>query len=162
MEGSIVFLLLFLEYLFEFKCIYTFLFSVPRRVSRAAPIRDVYAATLYAEARGEIVEGQTWVAWVIFNRAKHNPDRIRDVCLAPWQFECWTNRDEIIIDEPEAFRKALEITGRVQKSEPWSDPTIRLDNNHCEHYNNPRLEQADWVHRARYFEDLGNHRFYWF
>lgn len=49
------------------------------------------AKTLYAEARGEPVKGQEWVAHVIKNRAKANRSywggsNVADVCRHPGQF----------------------------------------------------------------------------
>ena len=63
---------------------------------------DVMAATIWAEARGEPVEGRHAVAAVIMNRTayasrKHYPEfgdgYVRTACLAPWQFSCWNEDD---------------------------------------------------------------------
>ena len=55
----------------------------------------VLALTLWAEARGEPIEGQIAVGCVIRNRLK-NPEQFRAseatypaICLAPKQFSCW-------------------------------------------------------------------------
>jgi spore germination cell wall hydrolase CwlJ-like protein len=123
-------------------------------------MEEVYAATVYAEARGEDEDGQTWVARVIFNRAKHNPKQIKDVCLAPYQFECWNNKSSIEIREPAAFHRAMRIIHNVLNSDPRNDPT-----HNCKHYNNPsdRNEQdQEWPRKASRSRQLGNHRFYWF
>lgn len=67
--------------------------------------RDVFimALTLYGEARGLSVEGQTKVAWVIRNRAERiafvgsafvgNEGAVAKACLMPWQFSCWNESD---------------------------------------------------------------------
>lgn len=61
---------------------------------------QVLAITLYGEARSEPVEGRIAIASVIRNRVNTDigndskPDwwgeGYRGVCLAPWQFSCWT------------------------------------------------------------------------
>lgn len=61
---------------------------------------QVLAITLYGEARGEQVEGRIAIASVIRNRVNtdlggdQKPDwwgeDYKGVCLAPWQFSCWT------------------------------------------------------------------------
>lgn len=53
---------------------------------------QIVALTLYGETRGEAVEGQVAVGCVIRNRVRlgrWGPTYAR-VCLAPWQFSCWT------------------------------------------------------------------------
>ena len=47
------------------------IFRMPE-VSRTDTELNIFAATIYAEARGEPEEGQIWVAWVIKNRANLN------------------------------------------------------------------------------------------
>lgn len=61
---------------------------------------DLLAAvrTVYGEARGESIEGQIAVAWVIRNRADwvvpswwgHT---VEQVCIKPFQFSCWNAND---------------------------------------------------------------------
>jgi N-acetylmuramoyl-L-alanine amidase len=57
---------------------------------------DVVARTLYGECRGERLDGQIAVAWVIRNRAScpawwgHGP---AEVCLKKSQFSCWLASD---------------------------------------------------------------------
>ncbi|CAF1088066.1 unnamed protein product [Brachionus calyciflorus] len=55
-------------------------------VTRSSNELEVFATTIYAEARGEPVMGQIWVAWVIKNRARQNRqywggNTIKNVCL---------------------------------------------------------------------------------
>lgn len=63
---------------------------------------DVLFRTTWAEARGEGLEGETAVAWVIRNRAEragyaHDllgaAGAVARVCKARWQFSCW-NKDD--------------------------------------------------------------------
>lgn len=52
---------------------------------------DVFAMTLFGEARSEGREGIGAVADVIRNRVKSGKygEGYRGVCLRPWQFSCW-------------------------------------------------------------------------
>lgn len=61
---------------------------------------EIFALTIYGEARGEPVEGQIAVANVVMNRLKFNPSKYKtpsDVCLEPLQFSCWNNEDNNLI-----------------------------------------------------------------
>ena len=54
---------------------------------------DVMALTMYGEARGEPVEGQIAVGWVIKNRAVAWNKGIIEICIQPEQFSCWNEND---------------------------------------------------------------------
>ena len=120
---------------------------------------DTLKATIYAEARGEIRDGQIAVAHVILNRARANKpywggSTIAGVCRHPWQFECWNNKNEIVIDDHAAYASIEEWLPNVLNG-ITNDMT-----NGCDHYNNPQKENADWVKNVEYVMDIGNHRFY--
>jgi spore germination cell wall hydrolase CwlJ-like protein len=51
--------------------------------------KQLIAATVYLEARGEDAYGMYAVATVIWNRAKGDIQRFHDVVLANNQFSCW-------------------------------------------------------------------------
>jgi spore germination cell wall hydrolase CwlJ-like protein len=61
--------------------------------------RDIFARTLWGEARGETFAGQVAVAWTIRNRV--NDGKLKSwwgegyagVCLAKKQFSCWNPND---------------------------------------------------------------------
>lgn len=58
---------------------------------------DIFARTVWGEARGEGLAGMAAVANVVMNRA-HDPKRrfgdgVQAVCLKPWQFSCWNPHD---------------------------------------------------------------------
>ena len=128
-------------------------------IGRNASELDVLTATLYAEARGEPVEGQEWVVWVIKNRAALNRSywggpTIRGVCLEPGQFECWTGRDQISIGDPDVYRQCKALAQRVLASS--RDPT-----GGCDHYNNPDKEgYPSWTNNCRRIRAIGDHQFY--
>ena len=120
---------------------------------------DVLAATLYAEARGEPDEGKIWVLWVIRNRARMNKkywggSKIKDVCLHPYQFECWNKRDEIVINDLSAFKKCQAIVEQVMNSN--EDPT-----DGCDHYINPSVAgYPSWTKNCDPIKKIKNHQFY--
>lgn len=50
--------------------------------------------TIIGEARGEPIEGQIAVGWIIKNRLLHNPSKYKnykDVCFEIHQFSCWND-----------------------------------------------------------------------
>lgn len=57
--------------------------------------REIFARTLFGEARGEGMEGQSAVGEVILNRLADDrwPSTLAGVCLQPWQFSCWNDKD---------------------------------------------------------------------
>jgi N-acetylmuramoyl-L-alanine amidase len=130
-------------------------------VSRFASEKQVLAATLYAEARGEPDDGQIWVVWVIRNRARMDREywcgrNIKDVCLCPGQFECWNNKDNISVTDNQAFEKCIKIIDAVLEKADNNDPT-----GGCDHYNNPDKEgYPSWTRNCERVRKIGNHQFY--
>lgn len=61
--------------------------------------RDIFARTLWGEARGESLAGQIAVAWTIRNRVNDGKDKswwgegYAGVCQKPYQFSCWNKND---------------------------------------------------------------------
>ncbi|WP_416739102.1 cell wall hydrolase [Pseudomonas sp. NFX71] len=61
--------------------------------------RDIFARTLWGEARGESLTGQIAVAWIIRNRVFDGKDKswwgegYAGVCQKPYQFSCWNRSD---------------------------------------------------------------------
>lgn len=127
------------------------------------PEKEVFAKTLFAEARGEPETGQIWVAWVIKNRARMNRsywggDTIKKVCLHPGQFECWNNKTDIKIEEHEkhVYEKICKLTNGVYDAPAGGDPTGGAD-----HYNNPDKEgYPDWTKNCTVLKTIGDHVFY--
>lgn len=54
---------------------------------------EVFMLTIIGEARGEPLEGQVAVGFVVYNRVLARRSNFRDVCLAPNQFSCWNDND---------------------------------------------------------------------
>lgn len=120
---------------------------------------EVFSKTLFGEARGEPELGQIWVGWVIKNRAYNRGQSIKQACLAPHQFECWKNRSDIEIRSSEegTYRRISRLAKEIYRASMSEDPT-----DGCEHFNNPRKENADWTRRATRSKAIGDHVFYWF
>lgn len=128
------------------------------------PEREVYAKTLFAEPRGEIEQGQIWVAWVIKNRARMSRSywggsTIKGVCLKPGQFECWNNKNDIHIprNEEHDYQKIRRLTDRIYDEPNSNDPTGGAD-----HYYNPNkvYRTPEWTTRCTPLQKIGNHQFY--
>jgi spore germination cell wall hydrolase CwlJ-like protein len=130
-------------------------------ISRDAGELEVFAVTLYAEARDQPDEGIRWVGWVIKNRVQldrpywyRDENNIKNVCLCPTQFECWNGRQAIEILEREAWVKCLKIAENVLQEN--LDPT-----GGCDHYNNPAKEgYPDWTQNCTRIRKIKDHQFY--
>ncbi|KAK9881037.1 hypothetical protein WA026_014380 [Henosepilachna vigintioctopunctata] len=122
--------------------------------------KDIFAKTVYGEARGEPTKGQEWVAWVIKNRAHANRSywggsRIEDVCLKRGQFEVWNNGD-FDVTEPSVYRKIKNMTDEIYDAPMCDDPT-----GGCDHYNNPDKEgYPSWTNNCNKVKKIGDHWFY--
>jgi spore germination cell wall hydrolase CwlJ-like protein len=125
------------------------------RVTKSSDSSVIFAATLYAECRGEPAEGQRWVAWVIKNRARHGRS-IREVCLAPAQFECW-NSGSIEITDYEDWEFCKQLANEVSAASYNQDPT-----GGCDHYNNANKEgfYFDQRYNLTRVRRIGDHSFY--
>jgi spore germination cell wall hydrolase CwlJ-like protein len=126
--------------------------------------RDIAARTLWAEARGEPVDGQRAVAHVMVNRVKDGRwgPNLGSVCLAPLQFSCWNSRDPNRLsmaklpDDDQALMKLAALinaaaTGQTQ------DPT-----GGATHYYNPdSVAEPEWAKPPSVFAGkFGHHLFF--
>lgn len=122
---------------------------------------EVFAKTIYAEARGEPEEGQQWVGWVIKNRARADRsywggNSIKSVCLHPYQFECWNGVNDIPIHEPEVYQRIYRLAAEISGAPYSDDPT-----NGADHYNNPSKEgYPGWTNNCDRSRKIGEHQFY--
>lgn len=121
--------------------------------------KEIFAKTIYGEARGESREGQQEVARVIRERAAQNKSywggsRIEDVCKKPGQFECWQNGDIRPRDEA-AYRSIRSWSDQMY------DQPLRSDPNCPDHYNNPDKEgYPEWTNNCNRMHKTGGHQFY--
>ena len=89
--------------------------------------RDYLIRTMVFEATGEPEAGLAAVAHVILNRRRIGRwgDNVKDVVMAPWQFEPWMTRrremENLSVDDPR-YRKAARIADAVLAGQ-MADPT---------------------------------------
>ncbi len=121
----------------------------PGRNGISAADLDLLARLVYAEARGEVYEGQVAVAAVVLNRVKNPsfPPSIPGVIYQPWEFTCISDGqinlppDQMAYD---AVRNAVD---------GW-DPTYGAI-----YYWNPATAQSKWVWSRPITTRIGNHIF---
>lgn len=133
--------------------------------------RDILARTLWAEARGEGLNGQIAVAWTIRNRVEvdlHNDGKpdwwgegYTSVCLKPWQFSCWNKNDPnyaylsgakaIPFRELAQARIAADLVIDGKQPDPTGGAT---------HYYATTMPKAPaWAAKAKQTLKLGHHIF---
>lgn len=135
--------------------------------------RDVLALTLWAEARGEGVEGRIAVACVVRNRMQRRRQTASQVCLAPAQFSCWAPVDGA------ANHRALMATADAVARKQCRDSIVAecqwiadgvlsgacQDITHgADHYLTTRLltgtHKPGWVSAMAWTATIGSHAFY--
>lgn len=134
---------------------------------------DIAARTIAGEARGEPIEGQIAVAWVIRNRAEtvfraktarhhYGPmPSLRAICLQPWAFSCWNAEDpnKAVIEgltlTNQLYLRMLELVARVMAGDA-PDPTNGATLYHALKAPPPRWNPAKLRETAR----IGRHTFY--
>lgn len=127
---------------------------------------DIFARTLYGEARGEYaktgIAALIAVGNVIMNRFKRKKygDTIADVCLKPRQFSCWNQCDpnriliqDINLDGIPLFKHCLKVALMLVDGE-WPDLTQDSD-----HYHTKSIRPY-WARNGKIKLRLGNHIFY--
>lgn len=132
--------------------------TIPGQSSRTAQVvsrsfsrseLDLLARAVYAEARGEVYEGQVAVAAVILNRVKNSnfPNTISGVIYEPWAFSC-VNDGQINLAADATAYKAVQdaING-------W-DPTSG-----ALYYWNPVTATSKWIWSRTITTQIGNHVF---
>ena len=132
---------------------------------------DVFARTLYGEARGEFnrpdggLSSLIGVGNVIMNRVEKKSwfgKTIQEVCLKPYQFSCWNqsdpNRSLLLSVTPEAstiFKQCLDVAERLANHD-WPDLTKGAD-----HYYALWIARAPkWALKSRPVAKIGCHVFY--
>jgi hypothetical protein len=123
------------------------------------PDEDLLVRTVYGEARGEDAMGQQAVASVVRNRATASGKPIRDVVMAPNQFEPWNNpqtRAQLEALDPNSPEyKAILANLRAGQGDPTGGAT---------HFYSPTAQAAlgrsppAWAQGQG--TDIGRHRFY--
>ena len=109
----------------------------------ADPDRDLLAALIHAEARGEPFEGQVAVGAVVLNRVDDPrwPDTVEAVVLQSGQFATPTQAT------PEAKKAAQEALSGVN---PVGDSV---------YFYNPEISRCGWIVTRETVAEIGNHAF---
>ena len=128
---------------------------------------EIFAKTIFGEARGESLAGQEAVANVILNRVKyaqHHPHiwwgkTIQEVCLKPKQFSCWNKDDknyrlllENLNDNP-LYQICLRVAKRAQAG------LIPDNTHHATHYHSVDCSPV-WARHLVPCAEIGRHLFY--
>lgn len=136
-------------------------------LERLSPL-DLLTACIWAEARGEILEGQVAVCNVVLNRAVRRT--IKEVILQPAQFS-WTNEKD-----PNYGAVIAQIQGRSAEQSLWHTAAViaalgiaraLVDLTHgATHYLNIELTRQlrggglpNWVDLTKVTVKIGNHTF---
>ncbi|CAF2385788.1 unnamed protein product [Rotaria sp. Silwood2] len=124
---------------------------------------DVLTRTVYGEARGESIDGQVAVAWVIRNRAAkgrtYMGKTIKDVCLKPYQFSCWNSNDKnrsVLLNlytDSEEYQSIRRVVEQVLNG-------TRTDNTQGSTHYHARRIQPNWTIGKSPVVTIGNHLFY--
>ncbi len=123
---------------------------------------EIFAKTIYGEARGESLSGQEAIANVILNRAK-NPcwwgKGIADICQKPKQFSCWNRSDKNypLLQRDLSNDKVYQICLRIVKR---ALAGLLIDNTkgatHYHHY----ACSPFWARHLVPCAEIGHHLFY--
>jgi len=109
----------------------------------------VLAKCIYAEARGEVYEGQVAVGAVILNRVASPdfPNTIYGVVYQPWAFTSVSDGQMNLEPNSTAYQAAQDALNG------W-DPTYG-----CLYYYNPKVATSSWIFDRQTVVVIGNHVF---
>lgn len=124
---------------------------------------NIIARTIYAEGKGESLEGMNAIASVIFNRGNGTLDGVIDAIKKPKQFSCWNGATEsdwtnMKQGKGSSWDAALSIAHSIVNGSFSTD-------NSWNHYYNPKLANPYWAYNdnskttLRPYESIGNHNF---
>ena len=123
---------------------------------------EIFAKTIYGEARGEPIEGQHAVGFVVLNRVAANTwygSSVIDVCLKPWQFSTWNQNTSSrrMLDAMNASDQRLAPQVQVAREVLSGAAPNLIDG--ATHYHADYVHPA-WVTGATRVAAVGRHIFY--
>ena len=128
---------------------------------------EIFAKTLFGEARGEKLPGIEAVANVILNRVKHAQKigaywwgkTIEEVCLKPFQFSCWNSNDpnRNVLLKNLTDNKVYRVCERVAKRAIAG--FLKDNTKGATHYHTKSCNPY-WARCAVPCADIGHHLFY--
>jgi N-acetylmuramoyl-L-alanine amidase len=134
---------------------------------------DVLAVTLWAEGRGEPVEGRIAIACVIRNRMDRRHKTAREICLAPFQFSCWNEGNDAnhqaLTAMVDALNRGEDIADPVFRECQWIakgvlSGAVRDNVKRADHYLTTSLlmsgNKPGWAATMTWCATIGAHTFY--
>ncbi len=128
---------------------------------------EIFAKTLFGEARGEKLSGIEAVANVILNRVKHAQKvgsywwgkTIEEVCLKPFQFSCWNKKDanRPFLNTDLSENRAYQMCERVARRAVAG--CLKDTTGGATHYHTKAVNPV-WARCAVPSAEIGNHLFY--
>ena len=133
--------------------------------------KDILARTIYGEARGELLKygkkSLYAIGYVVLNRLKRGiyGKTIKDICLKPYQFSCWNERDinynKIhqlkILDG--AFNYCYTIAEQLITNKNFNIHINEDCTNGATHYHHKAIKPY-WIKEEFKTISLGSHIFY--
>jgi len=128
---------------------------------------DVFARTLYGEARGEGLTGLEAVANVIMNRLKISRQKgkfwwgndLVSICKKPYQFSCWNEKDVNLIKINDITAKDKIFATCVRIARKAVAGILKDNTNGATHYHAKYIEPF-WAKNQIPNADIGQHLFY--
>ena len=131
---------------------------------------ELFAITIYGEARGEDIEGKKAVAAVIANRIKRGGwfgRTLKEVVLKPWQFSTFNIGDPNRVKLEEIagdFTKCLDTVSSLKECywvalgalAGWLGSNV----GDATHYFADYIEPPDWAEKLEHITDIGRHKFF--
>lgn len=123
--------------------------EVSRQITLSREDIDLMARVVYAEARGEVYEGQVAVAAVILNRLKHPdfPKSISGIVYEQYAFESVANGQINQAPDANAYQA-------VQDALDGRDPS-----GGALYFWNPAYSTSEWIKTRTVIKQIGNHVF---
>jgi spore germination cell wall hydrolase CwlJ-like protein len=121
----------------------------------------IISYTLYAEARGEPLEGKRAVAAVIQTRARLSNTSLVDACLKDKQFSCWNELSAV----PDFFvsGEGMKPADIMARSDCYSIAWVVLSSprkwRYLTHFYNPAKATPSWANSLRGKKTIGGHVF---
>lgn len=150
------------------------------RVPEGITDRQIITMTIWGEARGAQREAQVAIGSVILNRwnlaltgrAFRRAESIGDICLWPYQFSCWNERDpnrRLILEafdplgrpmkgEDLLALKQISMIAEGIASRSWLDETSGADHYHS--YPAGHLRWPSWAKWKEHTRTIGKFKFY--
>lgn len=123
---------------------------------------QIAARTLWAEARGEPMDGIRAVAHTFWNRVRDGRKflgngTLASVCLLRKQFSCWNHddpqRDRMAVLSDEDVKPFLDV---VQKAQYGVDPTGGA----LYYFSDSMREPPSWAAKMKFLCKIGHHSFF--